>query len=426
VKILMTNHALDMRAGSESYLQTVSAELRRLGHEVLFFSPQCGGLASQLRDEGFEVYDEASALPRDVDVIHGQHVDAVALARTRLGRTPLVFASHSWFVHALEDPVAELGASAYLAFNDLVHQRLTTSAVTKGAEVVRLTQPVEISHGDSARVPIAEVPRRAVAVSRRMKTLPARLAKACAERGIEFEWIGEAGRESIDARKEMFASDIVVAIGRTAVEAMAAGRAVLVTDEAEFGGWVTSSSYARLEADGFTGLATNDTSDDLEAILAAYQPDLGVVARQLAVQHHSGQLHAARLVETYQAVAGASRAAVAPHVVAVLARERHAWEQRVLRAEWASAQAHREAGLARAELDVVRGSLDNALGELDRVAAVHQAVVAQRDRLVHQRNRLREQRHRLRRQRRELRQALEAARARGWWSLARRRFGRRD
>ena len=42
VKILMTNNTLAARGGSESYLETVSSELRRLGHEVVFFSAECG------------------------------------------------------------------------------------------------------------------------------------------------------------------------------------------------------------------------------------------------------------------------------------------------------------------------------------------------------------------------------------------------
>ena len=39
VRILMTNNALAERGGSESYLETVSAELRRLAHEVVLYSP---------------------------------------------------------------------------------------------------------------------------------------------------------------------------------------------------------------------------------------------------------------------------------------------------------------------------------------------------------------------------------------------------
>ena len=57
MKILMTNNALVERGGSESYLETVSSELRRLAHDVVFYSPQCGATADRLRRDGFAVVD---------------------------------------------------------------------------------------------------------------------------------------------------------------------------------------------------------------------------------------------------------------------------------------------------------------------------------------------------------------------------------
>ena len=113
MKILMTNNALAARGGSESYLETVATELRRLGHEVTFYSPTCGHMAERLRERGFEVAADVADLPTDVDVIHGQHSNAVALVRERLATTPLVFATHSWAI-SIEDPVAELGAGCLL------------------------------------------------------------------------------------------------------------------------------------------------------------------------------------------------------------------------------------------------------------------------------------------------------------------------
>ena len=36
----MTNDSLHQRAGSESYLETVAEELRRLGHELTLYAPR--------------------------------------------------------------------------------------------------------------------------------------------------------------------------------------------------------------------------------------------------------------------------------------------------------------------------------------------------------------------------------------------------
>lgn len=341
MKVLMTNNALASRGGSESYLETVSTELRRLGHEVVFFSPTCGLVAERLRQRGFEVHDDPARLPAGLDVIHGQHANAVGLVRERLPTLPLVFATHSWAI-SIEDPVAELGAGAYVAFNELTRRRLAAHVATTGAEIVRLTQPVEVSFADGAREPVSPTPRRAVAVSRRLTTTTTRLAKACADLGIDFRRIGGEDGDSPDPRQDMLEADVVFAIGRTALEAMAAARAVVIIDETALGGWVGTSSYAALEADGLTGLGLGAPADsaapaapaDLADLLGRYDPDLGTQARRLVVRHHAAQHHAAALVELYSRVADTPASASGASNLALLAQDRFALEHRAVTAEW--------------------------------------------------------------------------------------------
>lgn len=365
MKILMTNHALGERAGSESYLETVAAELRRLGHEVVLFSPRCGDMAERLRGQQFEVVDSVAAVPLDVDVIHGQHLDTVGLVRTRLARTPLVFVTHSWAI-SLEDPLAELGAGAFVALNDLTRRRLVAHEATRGREVVRLTQPITVSFADGERTPIADRPRRAVAVSRRMIHVPPRLAAACAEAGIEFDWLGGADRQSADAREEMRTADIVFAVGRTALEAMAAGRAVYVIDDTSQGGWVRTDSYRGLEADGFTGFHHARPGEELGAALAAYAPGMGQEARALVVQHHAAPHHAADLVHLYLEVADSPSTGSPATGLDLLADERFAFERRAVHAEWRLADATREVEELRAELAKVRDQRDRVRRQRNR------------------------------------------------------------
>jgi hypothetical protein len=345
VKVLMTNHALGERAGSESYLETMAAELRGLGHEVLVFSPRLGATAERLRGEQFEVLDSADALPLDIDVIHGQHADVVGLVRTRLPTTPLVFVSHSWFI-SLEDPLTELGAGAFVAFNDLTRRRLEAHEATRGREVVRLTQPVTVSYADGiARTPTRATPRRAVAVSRRMKLLPAQLAAACADQGIEFDWLGGPGRESADPREEMRTADI---------------------DDTARGGWVDAASYQSLEADGFTGYQDASPTEELAAALAWYTPELGSEARMLAVKHHAAPHHAAALVELYARVGGGPvRATPAPGLER-LAFERYAYEGRAVQAEWQVAEQTRRVTELEAEVARLRTERDRLRRQRNR------------------------------------------------------------
>lgn len=361
----MTNHALSERAGSESYLETVAAELRRLGHTVVFFSTRPGEMVDRLRDQQYDVRTDLAEVPTDFDVIHGQHLDTVGLVRTRLPRTPLVFVTHSWAI-SLEDPLAELGAGAFVALNDFTQRRLAAHEATQGREVLRLTQPVTISFADGARIPLGPVPRRAVAVSRRMRYLPPRLAAACAAAGIEFDWLGGSDRQSADAREEMRTHDIVFAVGRTALEAMALGRAVFVVDDTSQGDWIGAATHRWLEADGFTGFGAQDPPEPLATALASYDPGLGQEARALAVHHHAAQNHAAALVGLYHRVADSPGAAVPTPGLALLAAERFELEARAVRAEWRLAEESRRAAELETELARVSKRRDQLRRQRDR------------------------------------------------------------
>jgi hypothetical protein len=361
----MTNHALSERAGSESYLETVAAELRRLGHTVVFFSTRPGEMADRLRRQQYDVRTELAEVPTDVDVIHGQHLDTVGLVRTRLPRTPLVFVTHSWAI-SLEDPLAELGASAFVALNDVTQRRLAAHEATRGREVLRLTQPVTISFADGARIPLGPVPRRAVAVSRRMRYLPPRLAAACAAAGIEFDWLGGQDRQSADAREEMRTHDIVFAVGRTALEAMALGRAVFVVDDTSQGDWIGAATHRWLEADGFTGFGATDPPEPLASALASYDPGLGQEARALVVQHHAAQNHAAALVALYLRVADSPVAATPAPGLELLAAERFELEARAVRAEWRLAEESRRVAELATELARVSHRRDQLRRQRDR------------------------------------------------------------
>ncbi len=349
MKILLTNHDLDRREGTHSYLETVAPELRRLEHEIVLFAPRLGRVADSLRGRGFEVHDRPGDVPADIDVIHGQHVAAVGAVRERLPRTPLVFASHSWFV-PWEQPLVDLGARAFLAFNDLTAERLRAHVAAHGLEVHRLTQPVTLSFADGARFAPRARARRAVAVSRRLGSVGDALAAEFARRGIAFTRVGAPGAESDDPRPEILASDIVIGMGRSALEAMAAGRPTLVLDQSTVGGWVTADSYPGLESDGFTGVRSGAESS-LVGLLDGYSPEHGVAARRAVVRHHDAARHATRLVEVYRSVLDESPGGDRrPDSAVLLAGESHYWESRAIAAEW-------ETALVRRELDEVRRSI---------------------------------------------------------------------
>ena len=299
MRLVITNNRLDVRAGSESYIETVMVALRQLGHEVIAFSPALGAVADSLRRLGFEVHDDPSKLPAGIDVIHGQHTNAVARVRRVLPSTPLVFMSHSWFI-PMEDPIADIAPAAVVALNGRIETRLRAMSLAPEVTVHRLRQPIPIEFFDGDRRQPAAQPRSALLVSRKIRGRLSSIHEACERAGIELRTLRG---ESPDPRLEMAAADMVLASGRSALEAMSMARPTLLIDQTVCGGWITDESWEEIERNGFGTDNPHDAFTDLDALLAMYSPDFGIQARVLAAHQHAAQDHAAALVDIYRSVA---------------------------------------------------------------------------------------------------------------------------
>ena len=94
-------------------------------------------------------------------------------------------------------------------------------------------------------------------------------------------------------------ADMVFALGRSALEGMAAGRAVYVYGAVGGDGWVTPDRYPAMEADGFAGLSDRGMTIDaarLTADLAEWKQLMGEVNRDLVLSNHEAREHAIELV----------------------------------------------------------------------------------------------------------------------------------
>jgi hypothetical protein len=134
------------------------------------------------------------------------------------------------------------------------------------------------------------------------------LELTCRKLGLEFDLVGRHGRVSESSEHEIGGADIVIGVGRSVVEAMAAGKPAYVYDIDGGDGWVNPQTYAALEADGFAGTATDDVIDSarLERDLAAFEPAMGELNRDLVRRHHDAERHAVELAKLVERTAPAS------------------------------------------------------------------------------------------------------------------------
>jgi hypothetical protein len=252
LRILLTNAYLSNRGGTELYIRDLAVGLRRRGHATITYSSILGGVAADLRASGAPVIDDLKLLTDPPDIIHGQHLLDAAAACLRFPQTPAIYACHGWDPW-LETPLMLASVRRYVAVSELTREHLVTSGVPPERTTV-IPNFVDLERFPRRRDASANVKRALVYGNAWRSDAPAFLAirEACLRRGVEVEGVGYAFGRPTDQPHELLPSfDLVFALGRSALEAMACGCAVVLAGPQGFGGLVTPGSFQRQRAANF-------------------------------------------------------------------------------------------------------------------------------------------------------------------------------
>jgi hypothetical protein len=252
MRILLTNNALDITAGTELYAMEIATELKARGHEPACFTLWSGRLAKRLEAAGVPVSDDLRALPKP-DVVHGQHFIETTMAAMTYRTVPVVSFCHGperWEESACRLP----NVVQWIAVDEACRRRLIEEEGIEPEKV--LTLP---NHFDDRRFqprdPLPERPRKALIVSNDLtEEHPATRAAraACRARGMSVETVGAHFGGQCDSLETMLPHfDLVFAKARCAIEAMGVGCAVVQLAHFGAGHLVTSARYDTLRALNF-------------------------------------------------------------------------------------------------------------------------------------------------------------------------------
>jgi glycosyltransferase involved in cell wall biosynthesis len=303
--VLIANHRLDQPAGTETYALTLAERLLAEGHRVTCFSLRLGEVAALLREKGAATVDDA----RDADspdVVHASHLDAGHLAMAAWPTTPTVFVVHGNGTRAVverpplwQDPVqvwvavSEHVADVMAARDGIARDQI--EVVPNFVDLHRFT-PLQ-----GARAPV-----RTVMLHSNHHDDPLRLslAEACGKVGATLRIVG-AGRRQQDIVSEINYADAVVAIGRSALEAMACGRPVLQYSAYGGDGPCRPETAERALAWNYSGLATRAEPDAgrLADELSGFGPESGRWSREWVERHHDPEQLVPCLVDLYRLAA---------------------------------------------------------------------------------------------------------------------------
>jgi hypothetical protein len=358
--------------GTETYILTVAQQLERLGHEVTIYTSDTGPMTEFARRQGVRVSDGPAGLPASCDAVLAQDASTAWELAGRYPSAVRTFTMHTAHNPLQSPPQSEGISHALVVLNDRMLRR--ARRLSWRPRIVRLRQPIDLKRF-SIPSPSARGRRRPRALALSNHINPARLGMleaACSDAGLELTRLGGADGTSSTPEHAIAGVEIVVSLGRGALEAMAGGRSVYLWGPAGGDGWVNPAAYETLESDGFSGRATEATSDAarLAAELSEWQDGMGEPNRDLVWAHHDGERHAVALVELIEEL-DATPGHAADHFEELA---------RLVRLEWYSF-GRAEGALAenrqlRAELDATRIRAD-ALEEQARLATA--AALAVRD-----------------------------------------------
>lgn len=231
MRVLLTNHELARRTGTELLTAELARELRGRGHEAAVFTWSRGELAMRLEEAGVPVTDDPRRLPFEPEVIHGQHHLATMAALSAWPGVPGMF-----FCHGVqpfdEQPPRHPRLRLYLSMAAINNEWLATAAGTGPERVATLPNWFDPERFRTVRDGSASA-TTAVLFNNRMGPGPVfeTVRAACARHGLELSGLGRGfGNPTESPETQLPSHAVVFATGRSALEALACGCAVIPLD----------------------------------------------------------------------------------------------------------------------------------------------------------------------------------------------------
>jgi hypothetical protein len=274
-KILITNLFLRGVSGTETHVRDLAIGLARFGHEVAVYSPdKLGVVADILLAKQIAVVRDPRDCPFVPDLIHGHHNFAILMSLVAFPTTPAVFVCHdalAWHDRPLMLPQV----IGYFAVDRLCQERVAREANRPLDGVKIVGNSVDLSRF-KARAHFATQPKRALILNHlaRDSNFVPTVRKACEIHGIELTVRGAySGNVTNTPETELLQYDLVFAKGRSAMEALTCGCAVLLCGVEGIGPAVTLDNFDELRTWNFgrrllrqphTVVAINNQMDEIK------------------------------------------------------------------------------------------------------------------------------------------------------------------
>jgi len=268
LRILITNNTLDARAGTELYVYDLAVALLERGHQPVAYSNKLGQVADELRMSCVPVIDQLDSLSFTPDIIHGHHHLEAMTAMLHFPQTPAVLFCHSWR-HWEEMPVRFPRIHRYMAMSQATHNRLTCENGIPEKQVVWMSNFVDLNRYQPHR-PLPPQPARALVFNNYATDdgYVRVIRAACNCAGLSLDVIGVGVGNPVSRPWEVLGEyDLIFASGRSALESLAVGAAVIVCNNFGLGPMVTAAEFDKLRRLNFGSMSSSGRAFDVDEVL---------------------------------------------------------------------------------------------------------------------------------------------------------------
>ena len=294
MKILLGTHYLAKTGGTESYTFALAMELKRLGHEVEHFAIIRGGVSAMLEEQGVPFLTSDR-----FDLILANHTTVVEQL------WPLGFTVQTCHGNIAELEQPSPYADAYVAVSEEVREHLQSkgyraaAVIANGIDCNRFCQKKPVSPTLQTVLSLCQ-----------SDVANDFIRRCCQQEGIRFLQSNKF-TDNVWAIEDLInESDLVIGLGRSAYDAMACGRCVLVYDFRDYmgeflgDGMLTPDSIGHSMLCNCSGRASRRKFDEQTFIaeLHKYSPELGAWGRQFALEHLNIEKAVAAYLDIYRGI----------------------------------------------------------------------------------------------------------------------------
>lgn len=257
MKILISNHHFFRYAGTETYTQTLIKYLSKYEKNEIFFyshylNPEIGKWLINQKVHLISSLEDIESIK--FDIIHVHHNINVVEIRHYFPNVPIVMQLHGVIPFLEQPPVYNAGINLYLTVSEEVQQNLIKSNVS--FKKIKIFRNIIDESQFFETKKVNKKLQKILVFSNYDNIKDEKIIKsACKDLKIELDFIGgKYGQIAYnDLNSFLNNYDLVVTVGRSALETILAGRIPLILKDSLMDGIVTPKNFKEMMKNNFSG-----------------------------------------------------------------------------------------------------------------------------------------------------------------------------